>query len=89
MRRQKYNYATGQVEVLDITDHRYVCSIRKPLEATLLMTNNATGEVIERTVQLTADEQVTYEGLKTDQERDQPDPGASSSSSKDPHHPLR
>jgi hypothetical protein len=71
MRRQKYNYATGQVEVLDITDHRYVFSIHKPLEATLVMTNNVTGEVIERTVQLTADEQVTYEGLKTEQERDQ------------------
>jgi hypothetical protein len=71
MRRQKYNYATGQVEGLDMTDHRYVFSIRKPLEATLVMRNNATGQVIERTVQLSADEQVSYEGLKTEEERDQ------------------
>lgn len=44
-RRQKYNYATGQVEPVDITGHNYEMNIYRPpgLELELAMTHNESG----------------------------------------------
>ena len=71
IRRQRYNHATGQVEGVDMTDHGYVLNIGKPVEATIRLTHNATGERIEQAVQLSIDEQVMYEALKTTDKRDE------------------
>lgn len=68
-RRQKYNYATGQIEGLDMTGHKYQFTVREPLEAILLMTNNLTGEVVEKVFRLSVDEQDQYESLKSDDQR--------------------
>ena len=68
-RRQKFNYATGRIEPVDITDHKYQFSICEPVEADIVMTNNVTGQKVEGTVQLSAEETIHYRALKTDEER--------------------
>jgi hypothetical protein len=70
-RRQKYNYATGLVEPVDITGHNYEMNIYRPpgLELELAMTHNESGRRIERTVKLSNEEAAAYRALETDAER--------------------
>ena len=68
-RRQKFNYATGKIEPIDITGHEYEFSIYEPVEVDIVMTNNSTGQKVEGTMQLSAEESVHYRALKTAEER--------------------
>jgi hypothetical protein len=68
-RRQKFNHATGQIEPIDITGHEYQLSIYKPIEVDIVMKNNETGQKIEDTVELSAEETMHYRTLKTEEER--------------------
>jgi hypothetical protein len=68
-RRQKFSYATGQIEPVDIAGHEYQFSVYKPVEADMVMTNNETGQKIQGTVELSAEETMHYRTLKTDEER--------------------
>jgi hypothetical protein len=68
-RLQKFNYATGKIEPVDITGHDYRFSIYKPVEIDIVMTNDVTGEQIEGTVELSPEDTMRYCALKTDEER--------------------
>jgi hypothetical protein len=68
LRRQRFNYATGKIEPIDITGHEYVFSVYEPIEANITLTN-AEGQRIEGIVQLSAEDATHYQGLKTDSER--------------------
>ena len=68
-RRQKFNHATGKIEPIDIMGHTYQFSVYEPVEADIVMTNNETGQKIEGTVKLSAEETMHYRTLKTDEER--------------------
>jgi hypothetical protein len=70
-RRQKYNDATGQIEPVDITGHNYEMNIYEPpgLELEVVMTHSQTGQRLQRTVELSADEAAAYRAFKTDAER--------------------
>ena len=68
-RFQKFNYATGRIEAVDITGHEYEFSIYEPVEADLVITNKVTGQKVEGKVQLSAEETMHYRALKTAEER--------------------
>lgn len=68
-RRQKFNYETEEIEPIDITGHTYKFAIYKPVDADIVMTNNRTGQKIEGTVQLSAEETIHWRALKTEDDR--------------------
>ncbi|MGE3175954.1 MAG: hypothetical protein AB7O32_00675 [Vicinamibacterales bacterium] len=68
-RRQKFNYATGRVEPIDLTGHTYEFSIYKPIEVELVMIHNDTGQRLQAVVELSAEETKRYRQLATDEER--------------------
>ena len=69
-RHQKFNYATGEIEPEDITGSTFEFSIYKLIEADLVMTHDKTGQKLQGTVQLSAEETAHYRRLKTDDERE-------------------
>jgi uncharacterized protein YunC (DUF1805 family) len=68
-RRQRFNYATGEVEPIDISGHKYQFSVYKCLDVQIVMTHNETGSRMAGTVQLSAEDTMHYRALKTDEER--------------------
>jgi len=68
-RRQKFNYATGKIEPIDITGHTYQFSIYAPIEVDIVMIHNETGQRIQAVVELSPEETVRYRQLTTDEER--------------------
>ncbi len=69
VRMERFNYATGVAEPIDITGHQYQMSIYEPIEADIVMTNPATGQTLKRKVELSAEETVKYRTLTADEER--------------------
>lgn len=67
--RRKFNYATGQVEPVDITGHTYEFSVDRLVEAGFILTNSRTGQRIEGTVHLSPEESAHYRSLQSDEGR--------------------
>ncbi|GAG01056.1 unnamed protein product [marine sediment metagenome] len=70
MKLQEYNYGTGEVEPIDLSESEIRLRIYKPKHILELQAKNEqTGEVIKREIHLTDEQNKKLEELDTEEER--------------------
>jgi hypothetical protein len=70
-RIRRYNYDTGEIELVDLTDSQATFTVRKPAQYTLdiALTHEATGKRLSMSIELTGQESLNYSMLPTESER--------------------